>query len=321
MESPFASARGPVSHAALLLRSRLKMRQLLLVSSLGETRNLRRSAAALAMTQPTATKLLHELESALGALLFERSQRGMTPTSAGLTMIRHARGLMADVDAASEEIQALAEGASGMVTVGAMASTASTVLPRATAALAARHPRLRIAIQEGTHAMLVDALRKGDVDFVLGRVMGGADMDDLDHEVLYQDEFCIVSGARHPLARRRKISLDALTGQRWILPHSSAPLRQRLDILFMAQAQDRPRYAVESVSLLTNMQMLQEGAMLGVMPLDIARHFAHIGQLRILPVQLGGLYGPVALVTRRGRDLSPAARLFVDEIKTAGLAR
>lgn len=300
------------------LQRRIKMRQLLLVSMLGELGSLHRAAARLAMTQPTATKLLQELESTMGVTLFERSKRGMTPTPYGAALVRHARGLIADIDAARNEIQALSTGAAGTLAIGAMASSASVMLPRAVAALHARHPTLQISIVEGTHAMLVTSLKAGSLDLILGRVMGGSEMDELACDVLYRDEFCIVCSPQHPLARSRKrIDLRDLVDQRWVLPPSSAPLRQHLDILFMSKAADRPRFAVESVSLLTNLRMIQEGNMLGVMPSDIAHHFAENKLLKILPVPLADFFGPVVLITRRDRMQSPPAKAFVEELRAA----
>jgi DNA-binding transcriptional LysR family regulator len=300
------------------LRSRLKLRQLLLVSTLGELGSLHKSASQLAMTQPTATKLLQDLEATLGVTLFERSKKGMAPTPYGVALIRHSRGLLADLDGARNEIQALADGAAGTIAIGTMTSSASVVLPRAIAALALHRPKLHISIIEGTHAMLVTSLKAGGLDLMLGRVMGGAQMDDLQYEVLYRDDFCIVSSPAHPIARsRKKITLNSLVDQRWVLPPSSAPLRQRLDILFMAQTESRPRYAVESVSLLINLRMIQEGRMLGVMPVDIARQFARHKLIAILPIPLNDLFGPVALFTRLGRSLSPASQALVEELRKA----
>lgn len=312
-----APAPVPPQRSEWFLQGRLKLRQLLLVSTLGELGNLHKSAERLAMTQPTATKLLQELETTMGVPLFERSKRGMTPTPYGVALIRHARGLLADLNGARQEIHALASGAAGTLAIGAMASTASVVLPRAVAALSARHPTLQISIVEGTHAMLVTSLKAGGLDLMLGRVMGGSEMDDLQCEVLYQDDFCIVSGPTHPLARSRRLTLKALVEERWVLPPPAAPLRQRLDILFMSQAGSRPRHAVESVSLLTNLRMIQESRMLGVMPTDIARHFAHSRLVAILPVTLDDVFGPVALITRPGRALSPAAMAFIEALREA----
>src|SRR5690606_24918347 len=89
------------------LRSRLKMRQLLLLNALGETGNLHRSAARLGMTQPAATKLLQDLEAAAGVQLFERSRRGMAATLHGEAMIRFANSLLAELDAVGTELRAL----------------------------------------------------------------------------------------------------------------------------------------------------------------------------------------------------------------------
>lgn len=299
------------------LRNRIKLRQLQLVSVLGESGNLRRAAAKLAMTQPTATRLLREIEAALGVELFERSRRGMQPTLYGAMMVRHARALLSDLDSMHDGIRALADGAAGTLAIGAMASTASVVLPRSVAGMAALRPNVRISIQEGTHDMLVGALKRGDLDLILGRVMGGAQMDDLDSEVLYRDDFRVVCGRDNPLARRGRLRLAELAQERWILPQPSAPLRQRFDILFMAEAGVRPTNALESVSLLTNLTLLQEARMLAVMPADSAQHFSGLRLLHVLPVALKDLFGPVALITRARRPRSPAMEAFIDLLRAS----
>ncbi len=302
-----------------LLRSRLKIRQLLLLSALGELGNLRRSAAQLGMTQPAATKLLHDLESALNVQLFERSRRGMTPTLFGDTMIRYAETLLADLDAVGDEINALADGATGTIAAGIMTSTVSEVLPLAVSAMLEEHPGVRVSLMEGTHAMLLAALKRGDLDMVLGRVMGGAAMDDVDLEILYEDEFVIVCGSKHPLLKKKRVSLSDTTSSRWILPHSTTPLRQRLEILFMNQAGARPRNAIESASLLTNLALLQQNTMLSVMPADVVRQFSANGLVRVLPISLSNLFGPVALITRSNRRRSPVVEAFIGHMKRVAL--
>src|SRR3990170_3396374 len=108
-----------IPNAALLYR-RLKLRQLLLLRALRDSGNLRRSAAALNLTQPAATRMLQDLENTLGLKLFERSQRGMAPTPYGEAMIRHAGAVLADLDSAREELSALADGSHGRVAVGTL---------------------------------------------------------------------------------------------------------------------------------------------------------------------------------------------------------
>ena len=89
------------------LRIRLKMRQLLLLISLDEQRNIHRAAEALDMTQPAASKQLKELEDQLAVRLFDRLPHGMEPTLYGKTMIRQARMALISLSLAHEDVTAL----------------------------------------------------------------------------------------------------------------------------------------------------------------------------------------------------------------------
>jgi len=302
-----------VPNAPALYR-RLKLRQLLLLRALRDSGNLRRSAAALNLTQPAATRMLQELEGTLGLQLFERSQRGMAPTPYGEAMIRHAGAVLADLDSAREELSALAEGSRGRVAVGTLMSTASLLLPRTIARAKARAPRLQVTVQEGTHDHLLEALLKGDLDLMLGRLLPGAAQDTVAVDILYREEFRVVCGAANPLARRRPRLLE-LVDRPWILPPPHVPLRQRLDALFLAQTGRRPLDLVESVSVLTNLTLLRESDALGVLPAETARHYAKLELVAELPVSLKGILGPVALMTRRNPVRSPAADSFLATLR------
>jgi DNA-binding transcriptional LysR family regulator len=94
---------------------RLKSRQMLLLLAVHELRSLRKAAVSLNMTQPTATKLLQDLEHTIGLALFDRGRRGMQPTNYGEVMIRHARLVLADLDRTRLELDALSTGATGQV--------------------------------------------------------------------------------------------------------------------------------------------------------------------------------------------------------------
>jgi DNA-binding transcriptional LysR family regulator len=297
-----------------VLTRRLKLRQLLLLRALGNSGNLRRSAATLNLTQPAATRLLQELEATLGLVLFERSRRGMAATPYGEAMIRHARAVLADLDSARDELAALADGSHGRVAVGSLISTASLLVPRTIARVKVASPRLHITVQEGTHENLLDALLKGDLDLMLGRALPSAALESIVVEVLYREEFRVVCGTANPLARRRP-KLAELVDRAWILPPAQVPLRQRIEALFLARTGRRPENLVESISVLTNLTLLRESDALGVLPAGTARYYAKLGLMRELPLSLAGILGPVALVTRRNHARSPAADAFVGALR------
>jgi len=102
------------------VRARLKLRHLQLLVALDEQRNLGRAAASLSVTQPAASKLLAEVETMLGTVLFERLPRGMEPNLYGEVLIRRARSVLIELEAAATELGAMRAGSTGRVTVGAV---------------------------------------------------------------------------------------------------------------------------------------------------------------------------------------------------------
>jgi DNA-binding transcriptional LysR family regulator len=289
------------------LRSRLKMRQVLLLVALDDLRNMHRAAASLRMSQPAATRLLGGLERTLGMRLFERGPRGLAPNAYGESLIRHARTVLATLDRAREEMNSLAEGASGHIAIGALLVAAPILVPVALARFKARHPNHTVLVNEGSAVALLPALRRGELHLVVGRVSSDVPAEGLDFEAFYSEPMQVVARVGHPIARRRGLQLRDLAGEAWIVPAPDAPYRRRLDAAFRQAGLAPPRRLVESVSLAVNKMLVQKSDMLAVMPRGAAREYAALGLMRILPVKLPPPSGPVGVITATGRPLPPAA--------------
>jgi DNA-binding transcriptional LysR family regulator len=160
---------------------RLKSRQMLLLIALHQVKSLRKAAAMLNMTQPTATKLLQDLERNIGLPLFDRGRRGMQPTNYGDVMTRHARLVLADLDRTRLELEALSSGATGQIRIGAVISAIPFLLARAVARLKRQHPRLFVSIDVGTSDALVPALAMGELDVLLARPLVLADRPEFNY--------------------------------------------------------------------------------------------------------------------------------------------
>src|SRR3546814_7050305 len=104
---------------------RIRLRNLKVLLSLAQTRNLSHSAALLNTTQPGLSKWLKDLESDIGLPLFERHARGLRPTSHGEVLIAHARRIDAQLDRAAVDMQALLGGDGGRLVIGATGAAAS----------------------------------------------------------------------------------------------------------------------------------------------------------------------------------------------------
>src|SRR5439155_2210650 len=214
------------------LRARLKTRQLLLLIAIDDYRNIHRASEVLHMTQPAASKQLKDLEDMLDVKLFERLPRGMEPTIFGETMIRHARMALNSLALAHDDIVTLKAGLTGQVEAGVIMTPAMTLLPRAIARVKQEAPLLRIGVQLESSNVLLDKLKRGALDFMIGRIADTGASEGLVYEELTEEPACAVVRPGHPLLANAAPSLRDVAACPWILPPHGSILRYRFDMMF-----------------------------------------------------------------------------------------
>lgn len=303
--------------SAATLRKRLQMRHLRLVLALAGHGTLRAAADELALTQPAATKALQELEDAVGALLFTRHARGIAPTLFGEALIRYARVVLSDLDALRDEFAAIAVGEVGRVRIGAILAPVPDLLTRAINGLKARYPHLHISLQVDTSDVLVQALRQDALDLVVGRIPADALAQDLAFEPLCEETLSVVAGAAHPQAGKRAVRLAALARYPWIIQPAASPMRQVIDQAFRDARVPPPEDVIETSSIMATLPLLAGSERVAVVPDAIARYFAALGGLAVLPVTMRGRLVPYGLVTRKRRASTPGMRLLADALRAA----
>ncbi|MCL4799025.1 MAG: LysR family transcriptional regulator [Burkholderiales bacterium] len=297
------------------LRSRLRMRHFELLSALAEEGAIHRVGRRLGMTQPAASKLLREAEQAFGVTLFERTRRGVAPNACGRTVVERARLMLGVLEGTGEAVAAIAGGAVGSVSVGVYAVAAPVLLPRAVTSLRQRGSLIRVRLEEGSPEVLLSALHRGALDCVVGRVTADERSADLALEPLYDEPITVVCGPDHPLARRRRIRWSDTAEYDWILPPPRAPLRSTLERWFTERSMELPRCRVESVSILANVTMARESKTLVMLPERVAKLYAELGLVHILPLVFAST--PVSVATRRGEARSAALSAFLDALREA----
>lgn len=297
------------------LLKRLAFRHLRLMVKIAEEGNLVGAARHLNMTQPAVTKSLQETEALLGIQLFERSNRGVTPTIYGEALVAHARLVIAQLGHAAEELNDLRDGTGGRIAVGTLLAASANLLPKAVARLRKERPKLAVTITEGTNDLLMPSIRQGELDLVVGRLPEFWDREGLSQEALFQDAGCIVVRAGHPLVGRNDLELGDLLAWDWIMPRQQTTLRRQIDRSFYDQGLVPPRHAVESVSFLTNRALVFDADYLSVWPWQVAHSELQTGRITILPVPLKATLGAVGITTRLDARLSPAAKVLILTIK------
>ncbi|MDR6775322.1 LysR substrate-binding domain-containing protein [Azospirillum sp. BE72] len=297
------------------LARRLSMRQLNVVVAVDQYRSIVRAAQHLNLTQPTVTKTLQDAEAAVGSPLFDRTNRGVEPTAAGTALARHARLVLAQLTHAEEELTDLRDGAGGRVAVGSLIAASVRLLPEAIIRLKKARPRVSVAVREGANDILVPALRRGELDVVVGRLPEYREREGIEQEPLYREIACLTVRAEHPLAGRDKPSLAELAAWEWILPSPETTLRRQVEKVFYDVGVATPVQVIESVSLVNNLRLLLDANFIGIMPFQAIRTLAKSGQVRILPVPLTETLGPVGISRRAGSELSPVCEALLAEMR------
>jgi len=301
------------------LRARIKTRQLMLLTAIGDQGNIHRAAEVLNVSQPAASKLLKDLEDVLGVSLFERLPRGMRPTWYGEALIRHARIALSSLAQAGSELEALKTGRFGEVSVGAIIGPALILLPRAVAIVAREHPNLRVQIAVESSDVLMERLRQSKLDIMIGRLFETHDKTNLSYERLADELVCAVVRPGHPMLGNPTLTLNQLEQLTWIVPPMGSVLRHRFELMFQEAGLGIPTRLVEASSITFITKMLQQSDFVSVVPADIARYYASYGMIEILPIQLSCTMDAFGIILRNDWLLSPAAKVVLRAVKTAAI--
>jgi DNA-binding transcriptional LysR family regulator len=295
----------------------LKTRHLLLVLQLHEQRSVVRAAAAANMTQPAASRLLAEMEGLLGVPLFERHARGVEPTAYGLALVRRARSALSEMGRARDEIAALRNGRMGHAAIGTVVNPGTNLVPQAVAAVKREFPDLQISVEMDYSRPLVAKLLDGQLDIVVGRIMGPEGAEDLAFEPLADEPHSVIARAGHPLARRRRPTHADLLEYGWIVPPAASVLRTRLDAAFLERGLAKPGNVIETSALPVTISLLRESDLLSALPIESVSAYIQARQLVALPIELGVRMEFFGIIRRRTPALSPGAERVLDALRSA----
>jgi len=277
---------------------------------------LRQAAEHIAVTQPAATRMLKELEDALGVPLFDRYAWGMQATAYGETMIRYARGVLTDLSEARDEMAALAAGAKGKLRIGSVTGAVPGLLAPALEKVRLGRPGLKVFVLVNASDVLAAALRQGTLDVAIGQLPADAEPGEFQCEPLRAEPLCLVARADHPLALRRKLHASSLAGLTWILHPPQSGMRTDVGAVLARAGFSLPGDVIETVSIVATLALLQGSDAISVLPADLALHYATFGLLARLPLELPEVGSATELLTRANRRLAPAAQDFVAALRS-----
>jgi LysR family transcriptional regulator of gallate degradation len=251
------------------------------------------AAQATGLSQPALHRAVRDLEQVSAVPLVERRGRGVALTQAGRRLARGARLAAGEIAAAIAETRSDGSNA-GSITVGAMPLSRAHLLPAAIARLARTAPGVLIDVVEGSWRELVEPLRDGVIDLMIG-ALRDEPPPDLAQTPLMEAPLAVIGRAGHPLARSM-ITTEALGDYPWIVNRGGAPLRAQWEQLF--EGRDLPPAPIECGSVMVIRGILRESDFLTLLsPDQVAMEIEH-DILAAIGEPLAGTQRIIGITTR-----------------------
>jgi DNA-binding transcriptional LysR family regulator len=245
----------------------MKLIQLRAFCSVVDRGSFRSAARALESAQSTLTESIQSLERELGVTLLVRSNQGISLTLAGKVFLTRARSIILDCDRAVADVRQCNGVPEGQIALGVTTEPLAACLMPVFSSFTRRFPNVQLHVASGKTAMLIEMIRSGRLDFVMGPLSPNICDIDLQIERLYSSKASVIARKGHPLAGAR--SLRDLVDCQWISVRPAGVAgraENQLIELFKAQGLPPPKIAITTESLLELLHIIAETDYLTVEP-------------------------------------------------------
>jgi LysR family transcriptional regulator of gallate degradation len=243
------------------------MARLRALLALADTGSYAGAALMTGLAVPSIHRAVNDLALGLRRELVERRGKAVLLTEAGHNLARSFRLARVELETGLSEIEALKGFETRAIAIGAMPLSRARVLPAAVTRFLRRHPQVRLSIAEGSRAELVEPLRNGALDLMIGALRDPLIEADLTQQPLFDDVPAAFARAGHPLAGTDP-DAAALAAFPWTVPGAGAPLRDSFDRFFADAGVPHPRVPIESGSVMMIRQILIDSDFLTMLSPD-----------------------------------------------------
>jgi len=286
----------------------MDVRQLRYLVALAEERNFTRAAAREHVAQPALSQQIRRLEDELGLALVQRTTRQVTITDAGELLVRRARMVLAEVEAALQEMQALRGAWTGRVRLGTMHTMGPVDISSVIAEFHCRHPGVEVVVHEQSSEELAELLRLGEIEVAFLSVTERIESRGLALRRLVSERLVVVVPPCHPLAGEREVAIGQLAGDEFVSYRRGARLRELLEDA-AEQEGFSPKIMLESNESRRILRLVSRGMGVALLP----ESDAHSATEDVVVLGLRGrqLTRDITLAWLEGRRLAPAASEFL----------
>lgn len=239
-------------------------------------------------------------------------------TDQGKRTVRNFRLARAELETDLTELASLQGVETGRITIGAMPLSRARLLPSAVTDFYRQYPDVRINIVEGSFQELIEPLRDGELDLIIGALRDPSQGKDVVQQALFADRPVVLGRVGHPLAQT-SATIAELAQYRWTVPAPDTPLRVQWEKMFTDSGLQPPHVPIECGSVITIRQILLDSDFLTLLSPDQVAVELEAGWLTKIADTPEGLTRTIGITTRYGWRPTGMQSAFVHSLGEVAL--
>lgn len=285
---------------------------------LAETGSFSKAAALNSITQSAVSQQIRALENRFQVTLVERGRRNFCLTAEGTAFLSASREILEVYNNLGDRLHELRNVVAGELKIASIYSIGLHELPPRLQAFRQAHPDVEVHVEYRRSTQVYSQVLNGEVD--LGLVAYPTKRSGLQVDVFDEDELVLICHPNHPLARRKKVPLTELNGEKFIAFEPDLPTRKVID-RHLREHSVEITHTMEFDNIETVKRAVEIESGVSLVPSNTVRLEVESGVLVAIELDGPKLCRPLGVITKRNRPRSPAQKEFVETLRNATGAR
>ncbi|MEF1277756.1 LysR family transcriptional regulator [Vibrio fortis] len=273
----------------------------------------------LEVSQSSVYRASKDLEEILGFTLFEKTSTGIALSKAGAALDKASKLAFVEIKQGLDEVNLLSDRHDSVITVGCLPLARTCLLPSTINEFSKAYPDCQIHVIDGPYKDLLNHLKYGEIDILIGALRFPVPSTDIRQETLFESKNTILSRADHPLATKEKVSIKELQESSWVVSSSATPARKMFEDMFTKASLEVPSRLIEASSQMLVKELLLGSDRLTLLSQHQIRRDLDEGHLVALPYEGEEQSRPIGLTVRKNWFATSVQTHFLKLLRTNGV--
>lgn len=278
------------------------------------------ASRTLKVSQSSVYRASKDLEEILGFTIFEKTSVGISLTKAGNALYKAIKLAFVEIKQGLDEVSLLSNRDNSVITVGCLPLARTCLLPATINEFSEHYPNCQIHVVDGPYKDLLNHLKYGEIDILIGALRFPAPSTDIRQETLFESQNQVLCRSGHPLTDKAEISLDDLQQASWVVSSNETPARKMFEQIFTKHDLQVPNRLIEASSQMLVKELLIGSDRLTLLSQHQIQRELDDGYLVTLPFVDDGQSRPIGLTVRKNWFATSTQSHFLQLIRKNGLS-